>query len=252
MALPLSHKNHNNKSAAAGGVRNMENTIKLLRKIWKFFYKKKEPDLRKVTEDEYFRTFIENSSEEKILKAYDVAWSAKNFEIENYWRRATYFWAFQVASFAAYFGVFSSSFYAKNTEVLYCVICIGFVTALAWALINNGSKSWQRNWENHVDMLEDLVTGPLYKTVSVKGTFSVSKINEIVSYFITTIWLLLGAKYFMENITFSTTNNNGINWVVVGSTISVIYFSGAMWFGHGRGRFGKRTVEFNRRGEQNA
>ncbi len=223
--------------------------IKLFRKLLRFFYKKREPGLRKVSEAEYIDTFIKNSSKEKIEKAYEAAWSAKNFEIENYWRRATYFWAFQVAAYAAYFGVFNSSFYSDNTEILYCVICIGFVTAFAWSLINNGSKSWQRNWENHVDMLEDEVTGPLYKTVSVKDTFSVSKINETVSYFITSIWVLLGIKYFIDNITYSLSNNDGINWIVVGSTISVLYFSGSMWFGHGRGRFGKRVVEFNRRGE---
>lgn len=220
--------------------------FKFLSKFWGFFYKTKEPDLRSVSEAEYIHTFITNKSEKNINKAYEIAWSAKNFEIDNYWRRATYFWAFQVSSFAAYFGVFNSSFYAANTEILYCVICIGLLTALAWSLINKGSKAWQRNWENHVDMLEDLVTGPLYKTVSVQNTFSVSKVNEIVSLFITTIWVLMGIKYFIDNITFSLSN---INWVVIGATLSLIYFSGAMLFGHGRGRFGKRTVDFNRRGD---
>ena len=218
-------------------------------KFWNFFYKKKDPELRKISEKEYIETFISNIHEDKISKAYNVAWSAKNFEIENYWKRATYFWAFQVASFAAYFGVFNSNFYKDNSEVLYCVICIGFITSLAWSLINKGSKSWQRNWENHVDMLEDQVTGPLYKTVSVKNTYSVSKINEIVSSFITSIWVLLAIKYFSDNITLSWNNSGNINWIVIGSTFSVIYFSGAMFFGHGRGRFGKRDVEFNRRGE---
>ena len=222
---------------------------KYLLKVWIFFYRAKEPAPREVSEREYIDTFITGINEGKIAKAYEIAWSAKNFEIENYWRRATYFWAFQVASFAAYFGVFSSNFYEDNSEVLYCVICIGFVTSLAWSLINNGSKSWQRNWENHVDMLEDKITGPLYKTVSVKDTFSVSKINETVSYFITSIWLLLAIKYFDENVSFSVSNNDGINWIVVGGSLSVIYFSGSMLFGHGRGRFGKREVEFSRRGE---
>lgn len=220
-----------------------------MRRFLKFFYNKKEPELRNVPEDEYIETFIANATEEQLQKAYEVAWSAKNFEIENYWRRATYFWAFQVASFAAYFGVFNSDFYSDNKEVLYCVICIGFVTSFAWSLINNGSKSWQRNWENHVDMLEDGVTGPLYKTVSVKNTFSVSKINETVSYFITSIWVLLGSKYLFENIRFSCNEVCEIEWLVIFSTLSVIYFCGAMLFGHGRGRFGKRVVEFNRRGE---
>lgn len=222
----------------------------ILIKIINFFYENKEPHLRDMTEEEYVNTFIDDRAYEQIKASYDMAWSAKNFEIDNYWRRAAYFWAFQIASFAGYFAVLSSHFYNKNTEVLYCVVCIGFVTAFAWTLINIGSKSWQRNWENHVDMLEDRITGPLYKTVSVRDTFSVSKINEIVSRFVTSIWLILATKYFSENITFSCLNNSGVNWVVVGSTVSVIYFCGAMVFGHGRGRFGKRNVLFQRRDEK--
>ncbi|MGH8568044.1 MAG: hypothetical protein ACREXU_08475, partial [Gammaproteobacteria bacterium] len=65
--------------------------------------------------------------------------------------------------------------------------------------VNRGSKFWQENWENHVDLLEDQIMGPLYKTVvsravqnaSAQSTsyeyrdlltapadFSVSKINH--------------------------------------------------------------------------
>ena len=222
---------------------------KIIEKVIEYFYSAKDSKLREITLDEYREHFISNRSSDEIKATYEKAWAAKNFEIDNYWKRTTYFWAFQVASFAGYFTVFNSDFYKKNTEVLYCVICVGFITALAWSLINRGSKSWQRNWENHVDMLEDCVTGPLYKTVSVSNTFSVSKINEIVSNCITTIWILLGFKFLIENITLDPINNSGIKWIVLFSSIAVIYFSGAMIVGHGRGRFGKRDVVFLRRGE---
>lgn len=213
---------------------------RLFSEIIRYFFATEEPDLKELTEVQYREKFDKS----KIKDAYEKAWSSKNFEIENYWKRANYFWAFQVASFAGYFAVFNSGFYLKNTEVLYCVVCIGFITAVAWSLINKGSKAWQRNWENHVDMLEDEVTGPLYKIVSVKNTFSVSKINEIVSRFISAIWLILGIKYFADNISFSRYPNSSINWTVLLSSLAVIYFIGAMFFGHGRGRFGKRKVKF--------
>jgi hypothetical protein len=36
---------------------------------------------------------------------------------------------------------------------------------LTWRQINLGSLTWIRNWQTHLDLLEDSVTGPLYKTV---------------------------------------------------------------------------------------
>lgn len=93
-------------------------------------------------------------------------------------------------------------------------------------------------------MLEDKVTGPLYKTVSVGNTFSVSKINEIVSHFISVIWVILGVKYFMDYITFEIADGSKINLTVIVSSVFLIYFTGAMFFGYGRGRFGKRKTLF--------
>src|SRR5690554_7502176 len=43
--------------------------------------------------------------------------------------------------------------------------CLGVVFSFAWFCVNRGSKYWQENWEKHVDVLEDEVTGPLYKVV---------------------------------------------------------------------------------------
>ena len=86
--------------------------------------------------------------------------------------------------------------------------CLGLVFSFAWVLVNRGSKFWQENWEKHVDMLEDKITGPLYKTVlsrnlktknedflshylSGASEISVSKINQIVSVYIFALWWVL-------------------------------------------------------------
>ncbi len=220
---------------------------KIVKSIWDFMYVKDISELEKLSEDEYLDTFIRNRKKEEIEVSYNRAWEAKNFEIENYWKRAAYFWAFQVASFAGYFAVLGSLAYPKNPQVLYFVICIGFITSLAWSLINKGSKTWQRHWEKHVDMLEDQITGPLYKIVTTDKTFSVSKINEIVSRFFVIIWFILGCKYFGEHISLTWTSWSDIDWQVILSTSAVIYFVMAMFKGYGRGRFGKRIVTFYRR-----
>lgn len=219
----------------------------MIKSLWTFFYSNKKSDLDDFSETEYENKFINGRTPEEIETTYKKAWEAKNFEIENYWKRANYFWAFQVASFAGYFAVFGSNAYLKNPQILYFVICIGFISSLAWVFINIGSKTWQRHWENHVDMLEDTVTGPLYKIISKKKTYSVSKINEIISRFFTTIWIIIGIKYFIDHLTLKWTNFSDIDFLVLLSTIATFYFAGAMIWGHGRGRFGKRDIKFYKR-----
>lgn len=218
-----------------------------MKSLWNFFYKADESAMTEMTEEEYLNIFVKGRSKEQIEASYKQAWQAKNFEIENYWKRTNYFWAFQVASFAGYFSVLSSLAYPKNPQVLYFVTCIGFVTALAWTFINRGSKTWQRHWEIHVDMLENEITGPLYKVVTEQKTYSVSKINDIVSRFITCIWLLLMCKYLFEHITFRYTGFSNIDFQVWAGSILTFYFVGAMHWGFGRGRFGNRRVKFYRR-----
>jgi hypothetical protein len=115
--------------------------------LWEFAYKKNDLIMDEMPEDEYNEIFIKGKSPEEIKATYEKAWEAKNFEIEHYWKRANYFWAFQVASFAGYFTVIGSKAYETNPQVLYFVICIGLITSFAWTFINLGSKTWQRHWE---------------------------------------------------------------------------------------------------------
>lgn len=103
----------------------------------------------------------------------------RKFEIENYWKRSTYAWGFQLASFAAI------AFTAKDGQfqppMVTIVAAFGIITALAALLTAKGSKFWQRNWESHVDLLENAVEGKLHKTVLVRElsiSHSVSRVNE--------------------------------------------------------------------------
>lgn len=217
---------------------------KVIKSIGTFLYKKDDPQLDEISEKEYLDIFVKGRKREEIEKSYQKAWEAKNFEIENYWKRANYFWAFQVAAFAGYFAVLGSDAYTNSPQVLYFVICIGAVTSAAWTFINKGSKTWQRHWEIHVDMLENEITGPLYKIVTTQKTFSVSKINEIVSRFIITIWVVIAVKYFMDHLTVKWSGFQNIDVLVALSTTVTVYFIASMYFGHGRGRFGNRKVRF--------
>ena len=134
-------------------------------------------------------------------RALAYALDIRKFEIELYWKRGTYFWAFIAAAFAGY----ALTHKATDPDPWLSIIfsALGLVFSFAWYLVNRGSKFWQSNWERHVDLLEDMTLGPLYKVVAVTtdnsagnpltspAQFSVSKLNQILSVFVVAVWLLL-------------------------------------------------------------
>ena len=144
------------------------NSYDMIKSLIKFLYNNKKSGLIKINNEADFHTRFSGhsvDSNSKLFKAYEKAWDARKFEIDNYWKRTTYFWAFQITSFTAYLAILNSNSYnaspPKSPEILYCIIAFGFITSLSWALINIGSKFWQRHWEKYIDILEDEVTGPL-------------------------------------------------------------------------------------------
>ena len=83
----------------------------------------------------------------------------------------------------AYYKVFVD-IYEKEHGLLPLLVlaCLGFIFSVAWILVNKGSKHWQENWENHIDLLEDSVTGPLHKIYKHNVSYSGSKVNLHLSY----------------------------------------------------------------------
>ncbi|ETI67272.1 RipA family octameric membrane protein [Neobacillus vireti] len=154
------------------------------------------------------RTGKSNSNEltkEALKQALDI----RKFEIDMYWKRATYFWTIIGVIFAGYFLLMSKEILNSQPTLIFLLNCIGFIFSLSWYLVNRGSKFWQNNWERHVDLLEDQVMGPLYKTVIQNSNlkihhfhkeynYSVSKINQILSLIVTIIWALMGIFYIIN------------------------------------------------------
>lgn len=148
---------------------------------------------------------IESEYSEKTKLALDYALDIRKFEIELYWKRAAYFWALIAVAFAGFFAVLGSKDIPEREFYAFIIGVIGFVFSWSWFLVNKGSKFWQENWENHVNMLEDAVIGPLYKTtlhrpkdcdlfellITGPARLSVSKVNQWVSFFTIIIWCCL-------------------------------------------------------------
>lgn len=168
-------------------------------------------DCRRVSELEYkeaFSTLDESDgkeSESRARKALEAALDIRKLEINLYWTRAAYFWTFIAAAFAGYSFTYKTA-NAGQPWLSLLFSSLGFVFSYAWYLVNRGSKFWQSNWECHVDILEEMTLGPLYKYVALSsgenpltdpGQFSVTKINQMLSLFVTATWVVLFVKASM-------------------------------------------------------
>ncbi|WP_139831034.1 RipA family octameric membrane protein [Serratia marcescens] len=145
----------------------------------------------------FFREFIdcddyiiESSMEhKKIISSLDKAHDIRKFEIELYWKRAAYFFAFFTIIAAA----FGFLFIDKSHQLFSPGMAIvGTVFAICFYYVNEGSKYWQCNWESIIDRLEFYVTGNLYKSFSYSTELelrpSVSHINKYISGLIIGLW----------------------------------------------------------------
>ena len=160
---------------------------------------------RNIFLDEYKKEFItENSSisdketekrsKSKLKKAYKVASDIRKFEISLFWKRATFFWAFITAIYTAYFNVLVKIYPCGNSGQppyhhgkipLLILSALGLFFCFSWLLSSKGSKHWQENWENHIDLLEDDVTGPLYKVYKAGKAYSESKLTIAAGWAVT-------------------------------------------------------------------
>lgn len=122
----------------------------------------------------------------KWEKAYERACKNREFEIELYWKRTTYFWAFITTIYVAYYNVLTNVYDKEYWHFPLLVLSgLGLFFAVAWILTSKGSRHWQENWEHHVYLLEDKVTGPLLK-IFAPNSFSVSKVNLMAGYVVAT------------------------------------------------------------------
>lgn len=173
---------------------------------------------QKAYNDEFNIDKNKKSTDYNLLRLEKIL-DIRKFEIELYWKRAGYFWAF-IAIIATGYGSILINFEAElRTKFEFLMICIGIVFSLAWFLVNKGSKYWQENWEKHLDLNEDEIIGPLYKTTINKDKkatlwsptshypISVSRVNQILSLFVLLIWIgLLFDFVFKEFLRFQDYN----------------------------------------------
>ncbi|MDE7292634.1 MAG: hypothetical protein K2N58_11400 [Treponemataceae bacterium] len=115
---------------------------------------------------------------DRRYKAFNLAHDIRKFEIELFWKRGTYFWAFILAAFTGHFAAVNFLLKGKGvsldslcglTMLSMVALCVTsffcFFFSFAWVLMNKGSKYWQKNWEAHIDEMEGEFSGNLYETI---------------------------------------------------------------------------------------
>lgn len=140
-----------------------------------------------------------SNAERKRFQALKEAQDVRKFEIDLYWKRTGFFWAFITIIYTAFFHVLCKYIecpdkYALFVPVISTLSGLGFFFSVAWHMVNKGSKFWQENWEKHVSLLEKSEIGPLYDVfLNPKETgsrwkptkafdFSVTKVNMWASF----------------------------------------------------------------------
>jgi len=206
---------------------------------------------KEVDRDEYLSVFRDRAHDPSWQKdALSQAHDIRKFEIELYWKRAAYFWTFIAAAFAGYF-LLNRDNSDPNLTAQFIVTCLGLVFSVAWYFVNRGSSAWQRNWETHVDLLEDDIVGPLHKTIIDRSLykfrnlagpygFSPSRINQVLSLFVSAVWLCLAIATALAWLGL-TGSERVIFWTMPFLTVAGIF----TLFFLGKPTRGRREVEID-------
>ncbi|MGQ4535602.1 RipA family octameric membrane protein [Dermabacteraceae bacterium P13264] len=177
-----------------------------------------ESDYRDVlfglTEKDFGKKLWRDCSEEAVREALEsslnVALEERRFEIGNYWKRNNYFLLIIGAIATGYIALINSSGMAEKPGLIgikevityFILPSLGFIFSLGWCLASLGSKYWQENWETQVNLLEKMLGRRVHWMVLETGfgarrsplsarAFSVSKINQFLSYVLTLSWFVI-------------------------------------------------------------
>lgn len=221
---------------------------KKIRKYFDWLIIQKE-EYSPLDDNEYYKRFgittDPTTGERKVTdknlleKAYTKAWENRDFEIDKFWTRAAYFWGFIVLIFGGYITILTGEHTQKalNMHLDLYLLLLGFLFSISWYLVILGSKTWQRNWEAHIDSLEDFVSGPLYKTVFYSGDrfYSVSKLNEVMAIVVVIVWSGLFGQYVFDN--YSLTFCKRIGWTSTIAIFLTFVFATVLIFGYSSGSY---------------
>lgn len=154
-----------------------------------------------MVDNDQFDRYLAGLNHDALKQAMEWALAQRNFEIELYWKRVTYFWAFVAVAFAGYFSIVRDQ--TPNTPInAFVVSCLGGLFTLSWYWASRGASYWHISWDIQVKKLAGRLVGPLFhaglRNPGMLGLgpyrVSVTAINEVLSLYILCLWMLLAAR----------------------------------------------------------
>lgn len=187
----------------------------------------------------------QKSTESKQLQSdiqlYEKILELRKFEIENFWKRALFFWGIIAIIYAGYFSM-------KSEDYPIIIALVGFLFNVIFSLSIRGSKYWQENWEtraseyekeNHFVLFEkNKVEYEERHFFTIPYRFSVSKLTMLLSDLSTLLWLSLWIKeiiFFCKKVCESIHNSTSLLepvFLILVQFILIIYFS--LFFKYGK------------------
>lgn len=166
-----------------------------------------------------------------ILKeAYDKAHLIRNFEIELFWKRASYCFTI-IAALITLCGVLASTYFKPNISerdhnlllLIAFISFLGVVFTIMSHLMTVSGEYWKRNWELHISMLEPLFSGRIYSThlVSSENRTSISRMLLLFFMAIYVCWLVILGFVLKENENFIIP----LSVILVASLVYIVIFT---------------------------
>lgn len=152
-------------------------------------------------EEELIKEF-KNAKTELDLNLYKEILELRKFEIENFWKRALFFWGTIAIVLAGYFKA------DINDKYLIFISFLGIIYNSIFSLSIRGGKFWQEHWENMAIVYENSLKFGLLKELSSKlihkknkssfitypFRFSVSKLTMLLSDIMVLLWVMFWLK----------------------------------------------------------
>ena len=194
-----------------------------------------------LSEEKVFNEVTNNNSQIPATDCYKYIIEHRKFEIENFWKRALFFWGTLAILIVGYFN------FPKDSFFIVFISYLGAIYNIIFCLSLRGSKYWQEHWENVATIYETKLGLMLFRWQARNKImnnnkkdffllrpyrFSVSKLTMILSDITMLFWILLIAhdlRYLWLNnlLHFDFGWDNQIDWftiiVIVFPTIFIVY-----------------------------
>lgn len=182
---------------------------------------------------------VERVNDKYDINLYEKILELRKFEIDNFWKRAIFFWGTISLLYLGFFRL------GEDSQYFSIISLMGLLFNIIFSLSIRGSKYWQEHYEDLASQYEHGMNFILFShkkptfelfskkdsVFSVPHRFSVSKLAMLLADISTIVWLLLWVKSLIDssqNLYFEFGWNNSIHlptiFIILSQLIPMAYF----------------------------